>query len=76
MIDNEPFKMCKEQKQLAAFIRKVLKDESDNLYIDEEKANKYLSYEKYFPFNLFEWEKFLLVLILILELSGKCEYPF
>ena len=40
MIDNEPFKMCKEQKQLAAFIRKVLKDESDNLYIDEERANK------------------------------------
>ena len=64
MIKNEPFRMCKEQKQLAKFIEKIFKKEKDNLYVDEEKAEKYLSYEKYFPFNLFPWEKFLIVLML------------
>lgn len=56
--------MCKEQKKLASLIEKIL-DEED-LYIDEKKAKKYLSYQKYFPFDLFEWESFLLVLMLCL----------
>lgn len=64
MIKNGPFRMCKEQKQLAKFIEKIFKEEKDNLYVDEIKAEKYLSYEKYFPFNLFPWEKFLIVLML------------
>ena len=53
MIKNGPFRMCKEQKQLAKFIEKIFKEEKDNLYVDEIKAEKYLSYEKYFPFNLY-----------------------
>lgn len=64
LVDSEPFAMCKEQKQFAVFVRKILNDESGNLFIDEEKVEKYLSYEKYFPFDLFPWEKCLLVLML------------
>ncbi len=55
---------CKEQKQLVNIIKQILEDEQDNLVVDENKAEKYLSYQKYFPFNLFPWEKFLLVLML------------
>ncbi len=58
--------MCKEQKQLAKMIQRILEDEADNLYVDEKKVTKYLSYQKYFPFELLPWEKFLLVLMLCL----------
>ena len=57
-------KVCKEQKQLAEMIRRIFETESDDIYIDEERVEKYLSYQKYFDFDLFPWEKFLLVLTL------------
>lgn len=66
MVKNEVHPMCKEQKQLIQMLDKILEEEKDNLYINEAKADKYLSYEKYFPFKLFAWEKFLLVLMLCL----------
>lgn len=60
IIDNEVFAMCKEQKLLSKFIKKIF--ETENLIIDEEKIEKYFSYQKYFPFDLFPWEKFLFIL--------------
>lgn len=66
MIESEPFAMCKEQKLLGKFIRNILEKEKDNLFLDEKKLDKYLSYEKYFPFKLFPWEKFLAAIILTL----------
>ena len=60
IIDNEVFPMCKEQKLLSKFIKRIF--ETENLIIDEEKIEKYFSYQKYFPFNLFPWEKFLFIL--------------
>ena len=63
LIETEKLhKVCKEQKQMAKMIRKILTTEE--VYIDEERVEKYLSYPKYFSFNLFEWEVFLLVLML------------
>ena len=60
IIDNEVFPVCKEQKLLSKFIKKIF--ETENLIIDEEKVEKYFSYQKYFPFDLFPWEKFCFVL--------------
>lgn len=60
IIDNEVFAVCKEQKLLARLIKKIF--ETENLIIDEEKIEKYFSYQKYFPFCLFPWEKFCFVL--------------
>ena len=65
MVKNEVHPMCKEQKQLIQMLDKILEEEKDNLYINEAKADKYLSYEKYFPFKLFAWEKFLLVVVIM-----------
>lgn len=60
IIDNEVFAVCKEQKLLARLIKKIF--ETENLIIYEEKIEKYFSYQKYFPFELFPWEKFCFVL--------------
>lgn len=60
IIDNEVFSVCKEQKLLSRLIKKIF--ETENLIIDEEKIEKYFSYQKYFPFDLFPWEKFCFVL--------------
>lgn len=60
IIDNEVFAVCKEQKLLARLIKKIF--ETENLIIDEDKIEKYFSYQKYFPFDLFPWEKFCFVL--------------
>lgn len=60
IIDNEVFPVCKEQKLLSKFIKNIF--DTENLIIDEEKVEKYFSYQKYFPFDLFPWEKFCFVL--------------
>ena len=44
--------VCKEQIQLCDFVENVFKTE--NVYVDENQLEKYLSYQKYFPFKLFE----------------------
>jgi phage terminase large subunit-like protein len=60
IIDNEVFPVCKEQKLLSRFIKNIF--DTENLIIDEEKVEKYFSYQKYFSFDLFPWEKFCFVL--------------
>ena len=60
IIDNEVSPVCKEQKLLSKFIKNIF--ETENLIIDDEKVEKYFSYQKYFPFDLFPWEKFCFVL--------------
>ena len=50
--------ICNEQKKLVDMIKRVLEEEKDNILLDEVKAEKYLSYQKYFPFELFAWEKY------------------
>lgn len=51
---------CNEQKLLIKYIKKVFQEEE--LVVNEIQAEKYLSYQKYFPFELFPWEVFCFVL--------------
>lgn len=60
IVDNDIIPVCKEQKLLSKFIKNIF--ETENLIIDDEKVEKYFSYQKYFPFDLFPWEKFCFVL--------------
>lgn len=60
-IRNGRLTSCNEQKQLCDYICKVF--ETEDLIVDGERISKYLSYQKYFEFDLFNWEIFLLVLI-------------
>lgn len=53
-------RQCPEQIALAAYVRKVFREEQ--LIVESERLEKYLSLERYFPFTLYPWEKFLVAL--------------
>lgn len=59
-VETGNFPVCREQKLLVEFVRKVLAEE--DVYFDTEQLKKYLSYEKHFPYKLFSWEKFCFAL--------------
>lgn len=54
------YRVCREQLRLTEFVERVFKTES--VYVDEEQAERYLSLQKYFSYQLFLWEKFCFVL--------------
>lgn len=60
IVEQGTFRTCKEQKQMVEMVKRVLTTE--NLKIDGVKIEKYLSYQKYFPFALFPWEIFVFIL--------------
>lgn len=60
IIKYNPEVMNKERIQLAELIERIF--ETEELFYSEKQITKYFSYQKYFPFNLFLWEKFLFIL--------------
>ena len=52
--------VCEDQKLLIDYVENIFRTE--DIYIDEEQADKYLSYQKYFPFELFPWEIYCFIL--------------
>lgn len=60
MVEGGEVKVNVERKQLIEHIKEVFRTET--LRYDENQIEKYLSYQKYFPFELFEWEIFCFVL--------------
>lgn len=60
LVESGPWRVCDEQKALASHIRRSF--ETEDIYVDQKQLDHYLSLEKYFPFQLFPWEKFLTAL--------------
>lgn len=61
-IKNNEVEHCREQEQMIDNI--VIQTlERDDVVIDDEKIEKGLSLQKYFPYRLIEWETFLFALI-------------
>jgi len=60
MVEQGEVRSCNEQRLLVAMVRRVF--ETEDLRYDEAQIEKYLSYQKYFPFKLFPWEIFVFVL--------------
>lgn len=61
LVESGPYRCCKEQHSLVAYIQKVF--ESEELYVNEEQLRHYLGLAKYFPFKkLFPWQEFLIAL--------------
>ena len=60
IVEQGKFRTCNEQKLLVAMVKKVFQTET--LKIDAIQVEKYMSYQKYFPFALFAWEVFCFVL--------------
>ena len=60
IVESGKVRTCEEQKQLVEYVKKVFATEK--LRYDAIQIERYLSYQKYFPFKLFEWEIFCFVL--------------
>lgn len=60
LVRSGVIEVCKEQILLCDYVEKCFNDE--NLFIDEEQLKKYLGLQKYFPFELLEWEVFCFTL--------------
>ena len=60
IVKQGKIRACKEQIQLVEMVERVFATEK--LRIDEIQIATYMSYQKYFPFDLFPWEKFCFVL--------------
>ena len=60
LVRSGEYEFCKEQIQLVEYVEKCFREE--NLFVDEELLHKYLSLQKYFPFELFPWEVFCFTL--------------
>lgn len=60
LIESGEIKSCNEQKLLIEHVKNVFATE--NLKVNEIQIEKYLSYQKYFPYSLFPWETFCFVL--------------
>lgn len=74
IVESGKVNTCNEQKQLCDLIKKVFATE--NLRIDYEQIAKYMSYQKYFPYDLFAWEKFCFVLhCCVFREDGQPRFP-
>lgn len=60
LIENNKVNSNEERKQLVQLVKTAF--ETEDLRYDEAQIEKYLSYQKYFPFALFEWEIFCFIL--------------
>lgn len=60
IVEQEVYKSCEEQKLLIEHVKKCFSDEK--IYIDIEQLHNYMSLEKYLPFELLPWQKFVVAL--------------
>ena len=60
LVESDNPRSCKDQLALAAYVRRTFNTEE--VYIDTERLGKYLALQRYFPFDLFPWQIFLVAL--------------
>lgn len=74
LVESGGVETCEEQRLLVALVRKVFSEEE--VWVDEAQLEKYLSYEKYFPFELFAWERFCFALHnCVYDKDGELRFP-
>lgn len=74
IVRNGKFPQCKEQLQFCDFIERVF--DTEDLTFNREQADAYLAFQKYFPFNLFPWEKCVFVLHnCVYKPDGELRFP-
>lgn len=59
-VEQEVVPVCKEQKQLAVLVRKAFAEE--DIWCDDARLERYLTLQKFFPFQLLDWEIFCFAL--------------
>lgn len=74
LVRKEPYKICDEQKQLCNMIERIF--EAEDLTVDSQQLDRYMAFQKYFPFELLEWEKFCFALHNCVYLpDGQLRFP-
>lgn len=61
LVESGKIRTCEWQKLLVKMVKRVFEEEPGT-YTDDEQAERYFGLQKYFPFKLFAWEKFVFVL--------------
>ena len=59
-VQHDEYPVSKEQPQLCEMVERIFTDE--DVRVNKEQLEKYMDLQKYFPFDLFPWEKFLFAL--------------
>ena len=60
LVESDNPRACPEQHALVAHIRKCFAEE--DLTVDLHQLEKYMGLQRYFPFQLFPWQKFVIAL--------------
>ena len=60
LVESDSPRACPEQHALVAHIRNCF--ETEDLTVDLSQLEKYMGLQKYFPFDLFPWQKFVIAL--------------
>lgn len=60
LVRSGEIEVCEEQLLLCDYVENCFNEE--NIFVDEEQLHKYLSLQKYFPFELLPWEVFCFTL--------------
>jgi len=67
--------VCKEQLLLCNFIEKVFREEE--VYVDEKQLKRYMGLQRFFPYELLEWEKFCFALHnCTYKSDGELRFPY
>lgn len=75
IVEKKKVRVCKDQIALIKHVKACFKTEQ--IYVDTEQLHNYMQLEKYLPFKLFEWEKFVIALHLCTYwcLDGMPRWP-
>lgn len=74
LVREAQYKMCEEQYQLCDLVEKIFKTE--DLIVDSRQLDKYLAFQKYFPFDLIDWEVFCFALHnCVYKKNGQLRFP-
>lgn len=73
-VRNNPEENCKWQLKLCDFVEKVF--ETEDIRVDTIQLEKYLAYQKYFPYMLLPWELFCFTLHnCTYDSTGQLRFP-
>lgn len=60
LVRSGKIEVCKDQLLLCDYVENAF--ENDDIYVNEKQLEEYLDMQKYFPYKLFEWERFCFAL--------------
>lgn len=74
LVRSKKIPVCNDQLLLCDFVERVFKTEK--LFVNESQLEKYMTYQKYFPFDLLPWEKFCFALHnCVYRENGQLRFP-